>query len=367
VALLDPHGQLCEAVLAGVPSHRTNDVVLFDAADTEFPIAFNMLDCPDPAARPLAASGVIAAFKKIWPEFFGPRMEHYFRSALLALLEVPGTSLLSLQRFLSDARYREGVTARVTDPVVQSVWRQEYPSLAPKLQAEAVAPILNKVGQFLSNPLLRNIVGQARSTLDLRKVMDEGRVLLVNLSKGRVGEDASALLGSFLVTAIHLAAMSRADIAEGQRRPFYFHADEFQNFASVSFATALAESRKFGLALTIATQYLAQVPEEILAALFGNVGSLISFQVGVQDGEVIAAELGGDLTPRDLLALPRFQAYCRLLIDGHPSRPFSLRTLPPSARFDHVRPHIIRRYSRQRYGRPIAEVERQIKQVVAAG
>ena len=360
--LIDPHGDLCEAILASVPSHRSNDVVLFDIADTSHPLAFNILHCPDPQQRPLAVSGIIGAFKKIWGDFFGPRMEHILRNTLLTLIEVPGSTLLSVSRMLGDARYREHILTKVSDPVVRSFWLREFASMPPKLQAEAVSPIYNKVGQLVSNPLLRNILGQSRSTLDLRKVMDEGKVLLVNLSKGRIGEDASALLGAFLVTAIQQAAMSRADTREQDRPDFYLFIDEFQNFATEAFAAILSEARKYRLNLVVANQYLDQIDDATRASVFGNVGSMISFAVGVQDAEVLAEQLGGDVTPKDLMQLPRYQAYARLLIDGQPSRPFTLRTLPPvaPARGNEHRPVTIRRYCRQRYGRPIGVVETEI-------
>lgn len=364
--LIDCHGDLAEAVLAAVPSRRTNDIILFDAGDRGFPLAFNILACTDPAQRHLVASGVVSAFKKIYGTFWGPRMEHFLRNAILALLEVPGTSMLSILRFLSDHSFRDGVLCRVRDPIVRSVWEQEFAGMHPKLQAEVTAPIQNKIGHFASSPLLRNIIGQTRSTVDLRKVLDEGKVLLVNLSKGRIGDDASSLLGSFLITGLQLAGMSRADIAEEARRDFYLYVDEFQNFATDSFATILSEARKYRVSLTLSHQYLAQVEEQTLAAVFGNVGTLIAFQVGAQDAEILAEQLGGDLTPKDLLALPRFQAYARLLIEGQPSRPFSLRTLPPLSLRDLYRPEIIRRYSRQRYARPAPVVERDIERAFAS-
>ena len=207
-------------------------------------------------------------------------MEHILRNALLALLEVPGATLLSVLRLLSDARFRQNIVGKLSDPVVRSFWQHEFASMPPKLQLEAIAPIQNKVGHFVSSPLLRNIVGQARSTLDLRSIMDEGRILLVNLSKGRIGDDASALLGSFLVTALQLAAMGRAAIPEADRRDYYLYVDEFQNYATDSFATILSEARKYRLNLTIANQYLGQLEESTLAAVFGNIGTLITFQVG---------------------------------------------------------------------------------------
>jgi hypothetical protein len=367
--LIDPHGDLCEAILASVPSARSNDVVLFDIADTSHPLAFNILDCPRPEQRALAVSGIIGAFKKIWGDFFGSRMEHILRNTLLTLIEVPGSTLLSVSRMLGDARFREHILTKVSDPVVRSFWLREFASMPPKLQAEAISPIYNKVGQLISNPLLRNILGQSRSTLDLRSVMDEGKVLLVNLSKGRIGEDASALLGAFLVTAIQQAAMSRADTREQDRPDFFLFIDEFQNFATEAFATILSEARKYRLNLIVANQYLHQIDEATRAAVFGNIGSMISFAVGVQDAEVLSEQLGGDLIPKDLMQLPRFQAYARLLINGHPSRPFTLRTLPPLAPApgNEHRPTAIRRYCRQRYGRPVASVEREIAQAFVTG
>lgn len=362
VGLIDPHGDLCEAVLASVPSHRTNDIVLFDAGDVSHPLAFNMLHCARPEQRPLVASGILGAFKKIWGEFFGPRMEHVFRNALLALLEVEGSTLITLARLLSEAKFRESIAARIADPVIRHYWQREFAAMPPKFQAEVISPVQNKVGQIVANPLLRNILGQAKSPLKLRDVMDAGKVLLVNLSKGRIGDDASSLLGSLLVTAIQQAAMARADIPEQSRADFYLNIDEFQNFATASFATILSEARKYRLNLTVANQYLDQIDEETLAAVWGNIGSMIVFQVGVQDAEALAEQLGGKILPKDLLALPRYHAYARLLINGHPSRPLTLRTLAPPSPSSSLRerPQIIRRYSRQRYGRPLAKVQQEI-------
>ena len=368
VALIDPHGDLCDSIVSIVPSHRSNDVVLFDVADAGHPLAFNVLACPNKAHQALTASGIVAAFKKIWGEFFGPRMEHILRNTLLTLLDVPGSSLLSVVRMLGDKDFRDDIVRKVRDPVIRNFWLREFAEMPPKLQAEAVAPIYNKVGQLVSNPLLRNILGQARSTLNLRQIMDDGKVLLVNLSKGRVGEDASALLGAFLVTALQQAAMGRADVREADRRDFYLYIDEFQNFATDAFGTILSEARKYRLNLTVANQYLDQIDDVTRSAVFGNIGSMVAFQLGVQDAEVLTEQLGGDLMPKDLLTLPRYQAYARLLIHGQPSRPFTLRTLPPpspSPRHEH-RSLAIRRYCRQRYGRPVEKVEREVAQAFAA-
>jgi Helicase HerA, central domain/TraM recognition site of TraD and TraG len=365
VALLDPHGDLSDSLLASIPRERTNDVILFDAADTMHPLSFNLLHCPRPEQRPLVASGIVSSFKKLYGEFWGPRMEHILRNAVLALLEVPGSTLLSILRILTDTKFRQPLVAKLKDPVVRAFWESEFASLPKKFQLEAVAPIQNKIGHFVSSPLLRNILGQSRSNLDLRSAMDDGKILLVNLSKGRLGDDVSALLGSFLVTALQLAAMSRADIAESERRDFFLYIDEFQNFATDSFATILSEARKYRLALILANQYLGQLDEETLLAVWGNCGSLISFQVGASDAEPLALQFGGNLTAQDLMRLPRYQAYVRLLVEGMPSRPFSMRTLAPGAPADRERPGIIRRTSRQRYARPLAQVEREIAAALA--
>ena len=352
IALIDPHGDLADAVLQTIPRVRTNDVVLFDAGDREFPVSFNPLDCRRPEQRPLVASGVVSAMKKLHGDSWGPRLEYILRNALLALLEHRGTSLASLMRLLNDRNYRENIVNRVSDPIVRGFWQDEFARWKPQLQAEAVSPIQNKVGQFLSYPALRAIIGQPHSTINLRRIMDEGQILIVNLSKGRVGEDASTLLGSLLVTELQLAAMSRADVSETHRRDFFAYVDEFQNFATESFATILSEARKYRLSLTIANQYLAQMDESTLEAVFGNVGSLLTFQVGARDAETLAEQLGGDATPADLMNLPGYTAYTRLLNDGMPSRPFSMNTLPPTGpRHDTQNSAVIRRTSQHRYGR----------------
>lgn len=366
VALIDPHGDLAESLLPAIPRQRTNEVVLFDAGDTSHPLAFNPLSCPDPSQRPLVASGVLSAFKKLYGDSWGPRLEHILRNSLLALLEIPGTSLISVLRLLGDVRYRQSVTSKLSDPIVRAFWQQEFAGMTARLRAEAIAPVQNKVGAFVSSPLLRNILGQPENRLDLRSVMDSGKVLIVNLSKGRIGDDAATLLGSLLVTSLQIAAMGRAEIPEWLRRDFFLYIDEFQSFSTDSFTTIFSEARKYRLALTIANQYLAQMDEQTEAAVFGNVGTLLLFQVGAKDAEVLSEQLGGELTPQDLMTLPRYQAYARLLIDGQPSCPFSMRTLPPSRqRPDERRSDIIRRSSRQRYGRRSADVDAEIRHSLA--
>lgn len=361
VCLIDPHGDLAVSVLRGVPPHRANDVILLDASDTSYPVSFNPLANVVHHERPLVAAGVLSAFRKLYSDFFGPRMEHILRNTLLTVLDVPGGSFLTLLRVLSDGKYRSHVLTHVRDPVVRAFWRNEFERLPQKLQIEAVAPIQNKVGQFVSTPILRHILCQSRSSLQLRKALDGQAILLCNLSKGQIGEDASALLGSLLVSSLQVAALSRADLVPEDRLPFHLFIDEFQNFATDAFATILSESRKFGLSLTVANQYTQQVQEQTLHALFGNVGSIIAFQCGAHDAEVLSEQLG-DVTPEDLLRLPKYRAYARLLIDGMPSRAFSMRTLPPSSPpTDPLRAERIRRYSRQRYARPLHLVTRDIE------
>lgn len=361
VGLIDPHGDLADAVLRTIPARRTNDVVLFDAADADWPVAFNPLHCPTPAQRPLVASGVLAAFKKLYGDSWGPRLEHVFRNALLSLLELPDPTLLLVVRLLADERFRRTVVERLTDPVVRSFWVDEFAAMPPKFRAEVVSPVLNKVGSFVTSPLLRNLLGQRRNKLDLRAVMDDGKVLVANLSKGRLGDDASALLGSLLVSGLQLAAMGRAELPERQRRPFFLYVDEFQNFATESFAVILSESRKYRLGTVLSHQFLAQLGDATRAAVMGNVGTLVAFQVGTDDAEGVAAWLGADVQETDLLQLPRYRAYARVLIDGVPSRPFSIETLPPnSLKHDPVRADAIRRTARRRYARPRVQVEAAI-------
>lgn len=360
--LIDPHGDLAESLLTHIPARRTNDVIYFDAGDEHHPLAFNPLSDGSSQSRALVCSGILTAFKRIWGDFFGPRMEHIFRHCLLALLEVPGTSLVSLVQLLADAGYRRSIVNRLRDPVVRAFWLHEFAGLPAKLQAEAIAPIQNKVGQFVANPLLRHILGQSRSTLHLRQIMDRSQVLIVNLSKGRMGDDASSLLGSLLIASLQLAAMSRADVREDQRPDYYLVVDEFQHFATESFANILSEARKYRLALTLAHQYLGQLDEATAAAVFGNAGSLISFAVGATDAEVLAAQLGAPVTAADLQSLPKYTAYARLLIDGLTTPPFSLRTLPPTYAIDPLRSDRIRRRSHRRYTRHVEDVSAEVSQ-----
>lgn len=351
LCLVDPHGDLAESIVARVPRYRTNDVIVFDAADRSLAIPFNPLACRDPARIDQVTSGVVSAFKKLH-DSWGPRLEDTLRNAVYATVE-HGGNLLSVMKLLGEAAYREQTVVRIRDDVVRSFWLHEFASWSDNYRTEAVAAIQNKLRPFVVSSNIRAIVTHSAPSLDLRQIMDEGKVLIVNLSKGRLGEDNSTLLGAFLVTSIQQAAMTRADIPEAERRDFYLYVDEFQNFTTGSFAAVLSEARKFRLGLIVAHQYLSQLDEETADAVWGNVGSIISFQVGSDDAEVFARQLGkheGQLTPQNLTGLPKYTAYARLLIDGLPSHPFSLQTLPPSAaELDPDRADIIRRVVRRRF------------------
>ncbi len=366
VAVIDPHGDLAEAVIGFVPKHRTNDVVLFDPADKDFPMAFNMLEGKNPEHRALIASGLVGVFKKLYADSWGPRLEHFLRNTILALIEAPDTTMLGITRMLVDKSYRGKILHFVQDPMVRNFWETEFNALSPQKLAEAVGPIQNKVGQFLSAPIIRNIVGQPKSTLDLRFCMDKGKIVIVNLSKGKIGEDNSAMLGSLLITKFQLDAMSRADIPESERRDFSLFVDEFQNFATESFATILSEARKYKLSLTMANQYLEQMTDEVSAAVFGNVGSLISFQVGINDAKILAEQFDENIVePIHLATIPKYQIYNRIMVDGLTTPTFSAKTFPPpdidyGEETMEERIEKIRNFSRQRYTKPRDKIEEKI-------
>ncbi|NQU77986.1 type IV secretion system DNA-binding domain-containing protein [Candidatus Falkowbacteria bacterium] len=361
VALVDPHGDIADKLLDFIPADRVNDVIYFNPADIDFPIAFNVLEQVDSRHRHLIASGLVGVFKKIWADSWGPRLEYVLRNAILALLEYPGSSLLGIMRLLVDKAYRKKVVNKISDPVVKSFWIDEYSKYPDRFQAEAIAPIQNKVGQFLSTFLIRNIVGQVKSKIDLRDVMDSNKILIMNLSKGRVGEDASALMGAIMVTKIQLAAMSRVDIPEEERKDFFLYVDEFQNFATESFANILSEARKYRLNLTIAHQYIEQLDETVAAAVFGNVGTMMVFRVGAADAEAMVKEFEPFFTEVDIVNLGKFDVYMKLMIDGIASDPFSATTTPPLMKegTESNREKIIK-LSRERYAEPKDVVEEKI-------
>lgn len=367
VAVIDPHGDLIENSLQFVPSHRNNDVILFDPSDVKYPISFNVLDCSDPEQYSVTASGIMSVFKKLWPDAFSGRMEHILRNALLALLEFEGSSMLGIMRIFADDAFRAKVVERVTNPMVESFWNDEYANWSEKYRTEAIAAIQNKVGQLLSTPMIRNIVGQSKSKLNIRQAMDSGKIILVNLSKGKIGEDTAAFLGSMLVTKFQLDAMSRADIPGKDRKDFFLYVDEFQNFATESFATILSEARKYRLSLTMANQYVSQLMigdnnSALRDAVFGNVGTLISFQVGSEDAEVLSLQFEEYVLPKDILSLPKYHAYMRVMIDGVSSKPFSVNPLPPPmvAQVDD-RKSILQHLTREQYSQHRDTVEEKIR------
>ena len=360
VALIDPHGDLAEELLKYVPKERINDVIYFNPADLEYPVAFNPLEKVHPDYHHLVASGLISVFKKIWPDFWGPRLEHILRHSILTLLEYPDSSLLDLPRLLTDKEFRKVVLEHVKHQQVREFWFNEFEKYSAWLRSEAISPILNKVGQFLTSPMLRNIVGQKENTFDLRNVMDEGKILIVNLSKGKVGEDNSALLGAMMVTKIMLAALSRADIPESDRNPFYLYVDEFHNFLTLSFANILTESRKYNLNLILAHQYIEQLDEKITAAVFGNVGTIISFRVGAENAKYLAREFHPVFDEADILNLPNHHIYLKLMIDGVTSKPFSAETLGPHEKRASFAKEIIES-SRRKYGISKKETEKGIQ------
>lgn len=333
VCVVDPHGELVEEILHLIPEHRKKDVIYFNPADTEFHIGFNVIQLDDPKYKHLVASGLMGIFTKIWANAWSSRMEYILNNAILALLDTPGTTLLGIPRLLVDKDYRQMIIGNLKDPVVKAFWVHEYEQWREQFRNEAIAPIQNKVGQFLSTSIIRNVVGQPKSTIDIFKIMNEGKIFLVNVSKGRIGEDNSALLGGMIITKIQLAAMERVRIPEEERKDFYLYVDEFQNFATDSFANILSEARKYRLNLTVAHQYTAQLENKdgskVRDAVFGNVGTMIIFRVGADDADFLEKEFEPEFTAQDLVNLPNFQIYLKLMIDGVTSRPFSASTLPP--------------------------------------
>lgn len=328
-ALLDPHGDLVERVLSEVPPERRAGLVYFDATDAAHPLGFNPLECVAAQYRPLAASGLLSVFQHIWADSWGPRLEHILRNALLALLEQPAATLADIPRLLDDTVFRKQAVTKVANEQVRNFWLKEYAGYPARFRAEAVAPLQNKVGAFLANPLIHRIVTQERSAFRLRQVMDGGKILLVNLAKGKIGADTSTLLGALLVSRLGLAALSRADQPEVERRDFYLYLDEFHNFTTLALAGMLSDLRKYRLNLILAHQYLAQLDERLLAAILGNVGTMISFRIGPSDAEILAQEFAPEFSATDLLNLPNYHVYLKLMIDGRVSSPFSAVTLPP--------------------------------------
>ncbi|HBK33727.1 TPA: hypothetical protein DEP34_01440 [Candidatus Uhrbacteria bacterium] len=356
---VDPHGDTAEKLIDFIPSHRINDVIYFNPSDIDYPVGFNILEAVDERHKHLVASGMMGVFKKIWENMWSSRMEYILNNSILALLDNPGSTLLGINRLLSDADYRKRIVGNVKDPIVKQFWLKEFASYNEKYAQEAVAPIQNKIGQFLSSAVIRNIVAQVKSTIDIRAMMDEGKIFIINLSKGRIGEDSMRLMGGMLITKMQLAAMERVDMPEADRKDFYMYVDEFQNFAVESFASILSEARKYHLCLIMAHQYIAQLTDVVREAVFGNMGTIITFRVGSPDAQYMETEFGPRFMPEDLINIPKYNIYLKLLIDGVTSQPFSAATLPPIAERTHSEEKVVR-VSRERYSKPRAEIEDKI-------
>ncbi|MFY9484103.1 MAG: TraM recognition domain-containing protein [Patescibacteria group bacterium] len=361
VGVVDPHGDLIGHILDFIPEERVKDVVWLAPWDRDFPIGFNVMEEVDPDLKNIVASGVVGIFKKIFGESWGPRLEYILRNAILSLIGYPNATMLGVTRILVDKGYRKKVVDALDDPVLKDFWINEYEKYDPKFRTEAVAPIQNKVGQFLATSTIRNIVGQPVSTISMKEIMDSKKILLMDLSIGKIGEDTSALLGALLITKIQIAALERANVAEPERVDFYLYVDEFQNFATESFAVILSEARKYHLNLIMTNQYIAQMEEIVAKAIFGNVGTLVTFRVGAQDAPLLVKEFEPVFEATDLVNLDNHHVYVKMAIDGVTSNPFSAITLPPQREGAGLKEKIIA-FSHERYGRPRELVEQKIRE-----
>lgn len=366
VCVVDPHGEMVEDLLGVIPKERLNDVVYFNPSDIEYHVGFNVLEVYDDRYKHLVASGIMGIFTKIWANVWSSRMEYILNNCILALIDTPGSTLLGIPRLLVDKDYRQKIVNNIKDPVVRTFWIHEYETWEDRYRKEAIAPIQNKVGQFLSSSITRNILGQTKSTINIPEIMDKQKIFLVNLSKGRVGEDNSALLGAMIITKLQLAAMERVKIEEHKRKDFYLYVDEFQNFVTDSFATILSEARKYRLNLTIAHQYVAQLETDsntvVRDAVFGNVGTMIIGRVGAADAAFLETEFMPEFTPDDFVSLPNHHVYLKMLVNGMTTRPFSAKTLPSIVKMEknrRVEEYITKR-SRELYHRPRGVVEKEI-------
>jgi len=363
VGIVDPHGEFAERILRYIPAERIDDVIYFNPADVDYPIGFNPLESVGGEYRHLVASSIMGVFKKIWPDVWSSRMEYILNNALLALLEFPGSTILEIMKMLAEKQYREKVVVQLEDPVVKSFWENEFARYTDRYAVEAVAAIQNKIGQFISNPLIRNIIGQPKSTINIRQIMDEGKILIANLSRGKIGEDNASLLGAMMITKLQQAAMSRVDIPESKRRDFFLYIDEFQNFQTESFAIVLSEARKYRLCLILAHQYIDQLDEKVRSAIFGNVGTLICFRIGPEDAEFLEREFEPEFNANDLLNLGRANIYVKLLINGVVSNAFSAEVLPAITLVlppQESTAELIIEQSQRQYGIPKVAVEKKI-------
>ena len=367
VAVIDPHGDLAEAIIWFIPKNRTNQTIIFDPSDTDFPIAFNMLENVSQEHRPLIASWLISIFKKIFWDSWWPRLEYTLRNTILALLEVPDTSLISIPLMLTSDPFRHKIVSKLKDPVVKKFWVTEFEKMAPNQKSETAWPILNKVWQFLSSSILRNILGQSKNSFSLRWAMDNKKIVIINLSKWKIWEDASSLLWAMMITKFQIDAMSRADIPEEERKDFYLYVDEFQNFATDSFAVILSEARKYKLNLVMANQYIDQMQESVRWAVFWNVGSIVSFQVWFHDANILKEVLSGEIAEDDLMNLKKYNIYIKQLIDWMPSPVFSAWTFAPNQRIEEVfrtRYEKILKVSRDKFSSSKDVVEKKINKII---
>lgn len=361
VGVIDPHGDLAEELLNHIPPHRADHLVYFNPGDIEFPIGLNLLARVAPDDRHLVASGIVSAFKGIWRDSWGPRLEYILHNAVSALLDCRNATLLGVNRMLSDDEYRAKVIRQIKDPFIRAFWAEEYAGYDERFRREAIAPIQNKLGQFLLNPVVRNILGQVKSKVNIPFTMDTGRIFIANLSKGRLGHDKANLLGSLLTTQFQLGAMARANRPEAERRDFHLFIDEFQNFTTDAFASILSEARKYRLCLTLSHQYIAQLTDPVREAVFGNVGTLISFRIGNTDAEVMEKEFGGAITARMLADLDQYEAVVKLLEAGMNYEPFRARMLPPAENRVGRRDKLIAR-SRERFAMLRRKIEDKLGQ-----
>jgi hypothetical protein len=360
-AVIDPHGDYAQHVLSFIPRRRIDDVVYFNPADTDYPIGFNPLEVQDKTLKGHISSELVGVLKRLFAESWGPRLEYILRYTLLALLDYPNATMLDVTRMLTDKKFRANVVTYIDDPVVKNFWVTEFAAWNDKFATEAVAPVLNKVGAFTANPMIRNIIGQPKSTFNLRKIMDDGKILIVNLSRGLMGEDNAGILGAMMVTKIQLAAMGRADMDMAKRKPFYLYVDEFQNFATDSFAVILSEARKYALNLTIANQYISQMAQPVRDAVFGNVGTIVSFRVSPDDSPFLQKYFEPQFEAPDIIQQHNRHFMINMTIDGEKAPPFTARTLNlPEAETDNT-PEIIE-LSRARYTSDLSIVEAHIRQ-----
>lgn len=350
IGVIDPHGDLTEEILDYIPKRRLNDVVYLEPFDTERPFSLNVLEIKNRQHKDLIASGIVGIFSKIYADSWGPRLEYILRNTIFSLLEIPGTTLIDALRILSEKSYRDRVVPQISDPVIRNFWEQEFDKMTDKLRVEAISPIQNKVGQFVSSKMIRNIIGNPKSTIDLEEIMNGGKILLLNLSQGKLGEDNAALLGAMIITQIQLAAMNRAFMKEEDRKDFFLYVDEFQNFATSSFIKILSEARKYRLAITLANQYIDQLDVSIQKSIFGNAGTLVSFVTGAGDAALLTNEFAQIYSQNDLVSLGKHEIVLKLSIDNMTSMPFAAKTLPPPSLKNDNRDTVVR-LSKERYGR----------------